>query len=46
MLLHTDREGWNAWHIAAFKGKVDVMQEIWKLAKERLTTEELRNEIF
>ena len=33
MLLITDREGWNAWHHASFKGNVDVKMEIWNLAK-------------
>jgi len=43
MLLHTHGEGRNAWHIAAFGGEVDVMQKIWELAEERLTTEEIQN---
>ena len=46
MLLRTDREGWNAWHIASFRGVVDVMQRLWALAKKRLTTEEIKNEMF
>jgi len=41
MLLRTDREGRNAWHKASFRVNVDVMREIWKLAKKRLTTEEI-----
>ena len=36
----------NAWHIAAFRGNVEAMREIWELAKERLTTEEIKNEII
>jgi len=35
----------NAWNIVAFRGNVEVMREIWKLAKERLRTEELKNTI-
>jgi len=46
MLLRTDRAGWNAWHIAAYWGNMDAMWEIWKLAKERLTTEEVKNEML
>jgi hypothetical protein len=46
MLLRTDGEGSNAWHIAAFGGKLDVLKEIWYLAKERLTTEEIKNEML
>jgi len=30
-------------HIAACVGKQDVMQKIWEWAKERLTTEEIKN---
>jgi len=32
MLLRTDGGGWNAWHIAAFGGKIIVMQELCELA--------------
>ena len=38
--------GMNAWHIAAYRGNVDVMQKIWEWAKERLTTEEIKNEML
>jgi hypothetical protein len=43
MLLRTDGEGWTAWHIAAFRGKLDVMHKIWELVKKRPTTEEIKN---
>jgi len=33
MLLRTDREGRNAWHIAAHRGKLDAIENIWDLAK-------------
>jgi len=46
MLLRTDGEGRNAWHIAAFGGKIEVMQKIRELAKERLTTEEIKMECY
>jgi len=46
ILLTTDREGWNAWDIASFRGDVDVMREIWVLANEGLTTEEIKNELL
>ena len=45
MLLRTDHRR-NAWHIAAFEGKLNVMQKIWKQAKERLTRGEIKNEIL
>jgi len=35
-----------AWHIAAFWGKLDVIQNIWELVKKRLTTEEIKNELL
>ena len=41
MFLRTDNEGRNAWHIAANRSKLDAMQKIWELGKERLTTEEI-----
>jgi len=46
MLLLTDVGGRNAWQNAAFCGDLDVMQNIWVLIKERLTTEEIKNEMF
>jgi len=46
MLLRTDHEGRNAWLIAAYGGELDIMQYIWEMAKERLTTEEIKNEMF
>jgi len=39
MVLRTDVEGWNDWHIEAFEGEMDAMPKIWEFAKERLTTE-------
>ena len=32
-----------AWHRAAYRGKLDIMQIIWELAKEKLITEEIKN---
>jgi len=45
MLIRADGKGKNAWNIAVYSGKVDVMREIRELSKERLTTEEIRNEM-
>jgi len=45
MLFRTDGEGRKAWNIASFGGAVDVMQKILELSKERLTTEQIKNEI-
>jgi len=46
MLLRTDYDGRNAWHIAAYGGNVDTMRVIWELAKERKTTEEIKNKML
>ena len=46
MFLRTDREEKNVWHIASFRSDINVMQRLWELAKERLTTEEIKNETF
>jgi hypothetical protein len=46
MLLSTDIEGRTSWHLAACSGKQDVMQKILDCAKEKLTTEEIRNEML
>ena len=46
ILLRTDHEGSNLWHIASFSGDVDVMQRLWGFAKERLTTEEIKTIMF
>ena len=46
MLVGTDHEGRNAWHKAELVGKLDVVQKTWKQAKERLTTEEIKNVIL
>jgi hypothetical protein len=46
MLLRTDSEGRNVWHMAAYRGKLEVLKEIWVLANERLITEEIRNEML
>jgi hypothetical protein len=32
--------------MAAFRGNLDVLKEIWDLAKERLTTKEIKNEML
>jgi len=46
MLLRTDRGGRKAWQFASFRGNVNVMREMWELAKGRLTTEEIKNEML
>ena len=46
MLLRTDSKGRNVWQIAAFCGRVDVLQKIREFSKEILTAEEIKNEKF
>jgi ankyrin repeat protein len=46
MLLRTDNDGRTAWHLAAYRGQQDIIQVILELAKEKLTTEEIRNEML
>jgi hypothetical protein len=41
LLIATNSEGHTVWHIAAEGGEVDVLQEIWDLAKNSLTTDEI-----
>jgi len=36
----------NAWHIAAYRGELHVMQDIWELARGRLTTEDIRMKYY
>ena len=46
MLLCKDDGETTAWHFAAHWGELDLMQKIWELAEEKLTTEEIKNEIL
>ena len=46
MLLRTEDMGRTAWHLAAAFNNVDVMQKIWELAKEKLTTEEIKKKYY
>ena len=46
MKLRTDGERRNAWHIEPHWGRIHILQEIFEWVKERLTTEELKNEML
>jgi len=46
MLLRTDGEGKNAWHIAAYEGKQFKLKNICILAKAILTTKEKKYNII
>ena len=42
LLLAEDRFGRTALHHALYSGNIQILDIIWKLAKEHLTTEELK----
>ena len=46
MLLSTDGVERTTWHIVVSQGKLDIMQKIWEWATEKLTTEEMKNEML
>ena len=46
MLLRRDVQGRNFRHIAPYWGKLNIVQKIWVLSKERLTTEDIKNEMI
>ena len=46
MLLGKINEGMTAWNYAAYRENLKLLNEIWKFAKEKLTTEELINKIL
>ena len=46
MLFGTDSEGKTAWHLAAEKGNLEILHEMWECAEEKLTTEEISNKLL
>jgi ankyrin repeat protein len=46
LLLATESNGNTAWQCAAEWGKLDLLQNIWDLAKEILTREEIKNKLL
>ena len=46
MLLCTDNKGWTAWHVAAIKGNLRILQQVWEWAREKLTTYEINYELL
>jgi len=42
-LLAQDNDTQTAWHMAAQRGKLEVLDKLWDLAMKELTTEELSN---
>ena len=41
-LLAADCRGITAWQAAAERGKLEILQEIWNLGKEKLRVDELK----
>ena len=46
MLFSTDNWGTTVWHWAAMRSRLETLQELWDLAKENLTTEEINNKLL
>ena len=46
MLLATSNMGRSAWHMAAKKNNLDVLQNVLEWAEEKLTTEEINNKLL
>ena len=46
MLLGTDCEGRTVCHVAAEEGKPEILHKVWEWAKEKLTTEEINNNLL
>jgi ankyrin repeat protein len=46
LLLGQDTKGRTAWYIATMQCKLDLLQKIWKSAKESLTTEDIKNKLL
>ena len=46
MLLATDIEGRTILHVAAECGGEEILQSVWEWAKEKLTTEEIKNKLL
>jgi len=46
LLLARDHYERTAWHLAAERGNTELLETIWKLAKQKLKTEEIRNKLL
>jgi hypothetical protein len=46
LLLRTDNEVRTVWHVVAYKGYLENLQNIWEWANENLTTEEITNKLL
>jgi hypothetical protein len=44
--LATNNEENTAWHLAALEGNTFSLQKEWDLAKDNLTTEEIKNKLL
>ena len=46
LLLTQDNDTPTAWHMAAERGNLELLQTLWELAKEKLTPEDLKNKLL
>jgi ankyrin repeat protein len=46
LLVARDHYERTAWHLAAERGNAELLETIWKLAKQKLKAEEIRNELL
>jgi hypothetical protein len=46
LLLRTDNGASTVWHVVAYKGYSENLQNIWEWANENLTTEEITNKLL
>jgi ABC-type dipeptide/oligopeptide/nickel transport system permease subunit len=46
LLLGTDNKGRAAWHVAAARGKSEILQQLWEWANKKLTPEEINNKLL
>jgi hypothetical protein len=46
LLLARDHYERTAWHLAVERGNTEILETVWKLAKQELKTEEIRNKLL
>ena len=46
LILDTDHNGMTVWHVAAEWDKPEILQNVWDMAEEKLTTEEINNQLL
>jgi len=46
LLLGTEKEGRTSWHCAANWSNSEILEKLWEWAKQKLTTEEIKNKLL